>query len=181
MATWQTPRPFIPGYRKLADFVRPQEPDLPETQEISVVPRMKLPTVDTATGEIVVPWVTAWSNKAEILPVTPYKGIEQASTSCTPLPEMLSDIATLHLSTPKHSEETLQVSACINIFVYTKNGELVTAKNQRVRQRTGSIWKYFGAIIPRFGARIFAPFFAKVPESPAELQVIQQKNKQAID
>jgi len=174
MTTWQTPRPFIPGYRKLADFVQPQKCDLPQTQELSVLPRMKLPARDVPTGEMVVPWVTVWSGKAETLPIETCKGTEQASMR-TSLPETLCDIATVRLSTPQYSEATIQATGCISTFVFTENGERETAQNRSVKKQTNSIWKYIGAILPRFRTRIFAPVLAKGSQSSAKSLAIRQK------
>jgi len=180
MTTWQTPPPFIPGYRKLTDFIQPQKRDLPQTQELSVLPRIKLPVRDIPTDEMVVPWVTVWSSKAETLPIETCKGTEQASI-CMPLPETLCDIATLHLATPQYSEPTVQPTECISAFVFTKNEERDTAKNRIIRKETRSIWKYIGAIILRFRTRIFAPFLVKEPQSPAKSLAIQQKNTYTIE
>jgi hypothetical protein len=148
--TGQTPQPLIPGYRKLSDFVQPQPPreQLQETQEIAVIPRMKLPAINMTTGESVVPWVTAWSNKGKASFTPIYKRIEQ--TPYTPFPEMFSEIETIHLPAAQPLNSPLQTNQSINTFVSTEKGASHLGEWIPKKQRKRSIWKYVRTIFSRF-------------------------------
>lgn len=133
MASEQTPQRLIPGYRKLADFIQPKKQHLPQTQEISIIPRMKLPTIDKATGKVVVPWIRTWSSKTALSSNPTGKGIPQTPMLLphTPPPqETFSDIETMHLSTMTHPDTTWQTGEHINTFVHAKNKDRDTTKSQ---------------------------------------------------
>jgi hypothetical protein len=164
--TRQVPQPLTPRYRKLLDFVQPPEEHLRETQEISVIPRMKLPAINMTTGESIVPWVTAWSNQEKTSSITTYKIIEQ--TCYTPIPEIFSNNASLHLPTTKYPNNIKNADNQINAFISTQNAESHTEKSPRRKRRTGFIWKYIGLVIPRFRTRRRASL--KSSRVPTQLQ-----------
>jgi hypothetical protein len=134
----QTSQPFRVGYQKLSDFVQHQKRPLPETQEIRIIPRMNLPTRDMATNEFGVPWVTAWSSKTETQFIATSKAIEQTPI-CTPSREMLSEIETQHLSTPKSSKATPQANEHISTCVSTEQ-EIFSHPSRRLRRHAFLGW-----------------------------------------
>ena len=154
----QTPQPLISGYRKLSDFVQPVKVPLQETQEIAIIPRMKLPTVNMATGESAVPWVTAWSNKGKTPFIPLYKSRDQAPY--TPFPEMFSDIETIRLPIAQPLEAGPPANRSINTFVSIEKGKSHLEERSSKKQR--SMWRYVRTI--------FSRFFIKASRLPARFQ-----------
>ena len=117
MSRGQTP-PSLPGYRKLVDFVHNQqqgeEQHFPEMPESSFVPRMKLPAVDTSTGEISIPWVLTWSQKAAV-PPDPHQVLMGQPLPYTPQPEeILCEMETLRIPVTPYGDSISQGDGQIN-------------------------------------------------------------------
>ena len=153
----QTPQPLIRGYRKLSDFVQPPKGPLQETQEIAVIPRMKLPAINMTTGESVVPWVTAWSNKGRTSFIPIYKSRDQ--TPYTPLPELFSDIETIHLpiaQLAQHPEAEPQANRSISTLISIEKGKPYVEERLSKKQRPQ--WQFLRTMLSRF--------FRKASRSP---------------